>query len=64
MSGLRARQQERILRAAVAALPPVFPPVLEPIDWGCIGRIAAFAEQRQVELGPAAWAALSNDWRD
>lgn len=43
MPGAGLRQRERVLRASLAALPPAFVPMREPIDWGALDRVAAYA---------------------
>lgn len=53
-------QQARIQQAANDDL--ALRPVREAIDWGCVGRIAAFAAERRAELGEEAWAALDKEW--
>jgi hypothetical protein len=57
----RTKQNARIMDAALADI-PTLRPVREPIDYGALDRIAAFAAERRAEIGPERWAQLVKEW--
>jgi hypothetical protein len=38
-------------------------PVREPVDWGSVNRIAAYAAERRAEMGEEAWQRLQQEWQ-
>jgi len=53
-------QRARIMAAALRDVS--LRPVRFSIDWGCVERVTAYAEDRRAALGEVEWARLQKEW--
>lgn len=53
-----ARTQAACDKAAMAELKPI----TARIDWDCLNRLSAFANQCRAEMGEDRWQQLSKEW--